>query len=154
MNVLDAVGIRLPCRSCGNNYQVPLRDVLLSHTMLHEGCPVSQETECPPVFQSRLFQRTDIEELECVWKHLEQRAQADGGELVLMAAGASFESQASVRKQASTSTAGGTKPSTPVTLPSQKTRGDAAERSPKTKKARIQRQAHSKTTKQKKRKIA
>jgi hypothetical protein len=85
MNILDTVGISLHCHSCGSNYRVPLRDVLLSHTILHEGCPVRQETECPPVFQSRLFERKDIEELERTWSRLEQQARTDGGELVLMA---------------------------------------------------------------------
>jgi hypothetical protein len=84
MNILDAVAISLPCHSCGGNYQVPLRDVLLSHRMLHQGCPVSQETECPPLFQSRLFERGDIEELQRAWSQLETRAQADGGELVVL----------------------------------------------------------------------
>lgn len=107
MNILDTVAISLPCRSCGNNYQVPLKDVLLSHTMLHQGCPVSQETECPPVFQSRLFECKDIEELQRAWNQLEQRAQADGGELVLMAAGPSAEAQPSVHNQAIGGTATG-----------------------------------------------
>ena len=84
MNILDAVAISLPCRSCGDNYQVPLKDVLLSHRMLHQGCPVSQETECPPLFQSRLFERKDIEELQSAWSRLEDRARSDGGELVLL----------------------------------------------------------------------
>ena len=35
MNILDAVAISLPCRFCGDNYRVPLKDVLLSHRMLH-----------------------------------------------------------------------------------------------------------------------
>jgi hypothetical protein len=83
MNILDAVAISLPCRSCGDNYRVPLKDVLLSHRMLHQGCPVSQETECPPLFQSRLFKRKDIEELQRAWSRLENRARSDGGELVL-----------------------------------------------------------------------
>jgi hypothetical protein len=91
MNILDTVGISLPCHSCGNTYRVPLRDVLLSHTILHDGCPVAQETECPPAFQSRLFERKDIEELERAFSRLDQRARADGGELVLMAAGPSDE---------------------------------------------------------------
>ena len=84
MNILDAVAVSLPCRSWGDNYQVPLKDVLLSHEMLHQGCPVSEETECPPVFQSRLFESKDIEELQRVWIQLENQARADGGELVLM----------------------------------------------------------------------
>ncbi len=53
MNILDAVSIRLPCNACGHIYEVPLRDVLLSHTAVRCGCPVTQETECPPVFQVR-----------------------------------------------------------------------------------------------------
>ena len=84
MNILDTVAISLPCRSCGDNYRVPLKDVLLSHRMLHQGCPVSQETECPPLFQSRLFERKDIEELQSAWSRLETRARSDGGELVLL----------------------------------------------------------------------
>ena len=84
MNILDTVAISLPCRSCGDNYRVPLKDVLLSHRMLHQGCPVSQETECPPLFQSRLFERKDIEELQSAWSRLENRARSDGGELVLL----------------------------------------------------------------------
>ena len=86
MNILDAVAISLPCHSCGGNYQVPLRDVLLSHTMLHEGCPISQETECPPVFQSRLLERGEVEEFQRVWSRLENRARSDGGEHVLLGA--------------------------------------------------------------------
>lgn len=86
MNILDAVGISLPCRSCGDNYQVPLRDVLLSHKMLHQSCQGFPETECPPAFQSRLFERKDIEELQRAWSQLENKAATDGGELVLMGA--------------------------------------------------------------------
>ena len=53
MNILDAVSIRLPCNACGQTYEVPLRDVLLSHIVVRCGCPVTQEAECPPVFQVR-----------------------------------------------------------------------------------------------------
>jgi hypothetical protein len=96
MNILDAVAISLPCRSCGDNYRVPLKDVLLSHRMLHQGCPVSQETECPPLFQSRLFERKDIEELQSAWSRLERRARSDGGDLVLLGTGDLAETQPAV----------------------------------------------------------
>jgi hypothetical protein len=96
MNILDSVAIRLPCHWCGNSYQVPLRNVLLSHVMLHQGCPVSQETECPPVFQSRLFDPKNVEELQHAWNRLEQRALANGGELVLMVPAGSDSRQPSV----------------------------------------------------------
>lgn len=99
MNILDAVAISLPCHSCGGNYQVPLRDVLLSHKMLHQGCPSFQESECPPVFQSRLFERGDIEELQHAWSRLESRARSDGGELVLLKARDLAETQPAVPTQ-------------------------------------------------------
>ena len=85
MNILDAVSIRLPCNACGQTYQVPLRDVLLSHTVVRCGCPVTQETECPPVFQFRLFDREPIEALSSPWERLASRAHADGGDLVISA---------------------------------------------------------------------
>ena len=105
MNILDAVAISLPCHSCGGNYQVPLRDVLLSHTMLHEGCPASQETECPPVFQSRLFERGEVEELQRVWNRLENRARSDGGDLLLLGAPDLSETEPAVLTQKGTETA-------------------------------------------------
>lgn len=105
MNILDAVAISLPCHSCGGNYQVPLRDVLLSHTVLHQGCPVSQETECPPVFQSRLFERGEVEEFQRVWSRLENHARSDGGELVLLGAKELAEVQLAVPKQTDAETA-------------------------------------------------
>jgi quercetin dioxygenase-like cupin family protein len=85
MNILDAVSIRLPCNACGQTYEVPLRDVLLSHTVVRCGCPVAQETECPPVFQVRLFDREPIEALSSAWERLASRALADGGDLVISA---------------------------------------------------------------------
>jgi hypothetical protein len=60
MNILDQVSIRLPCNACGQTYEVPLRDVLLSYTVVRCGCPVSNETECPPVFQILLFNQEPI----------------------------------------------------------------------------------------------
>lgn len=105
MNILDVVAISLPCHSCGGNYQVPLKDVLLSHTMLHQGCPVSQETECPPIFQSRLFERGEVEELQRLWSRLENHARSDGGELVLLGARDLAETQPAVPTQTDAETA-------------------------------------------------
>ena len=33
LDILDQAFIRMPCNACGQTYEVPLRDVLLSHTM-------------------------------------------------------------------------------------------------------------------------
>jgi len=85
MDILDAVGIRLPCRGCGEPYEVPLRDIHLSHDLIrHGGCPVAEETECPPLFQQFLADDPDIVALQQAWQKLQERAQKDGGELVIM----------------------------------------------------------------------
>lgn len=125
MNILDAVAISLPCHSCGGRYQVPLRDVLLSHTILHQGCPVSQETECPPVFQSRLFERGEVEELQRVWSRLENHARSDGGELVLLGASDLAEIQPAVPVQTDAETAGQRNTAQP-TIVSGKRAGESA----------------------------
>ena len=84
MSVLDHVAVRLLCPACGKSYDVPLRDVMLSHEVVRSGCPVCHETECPPVFQVRLFDRAAIRELEEAWTKVAERAQRDGGELVFV----------------------------------------------------------------------
>lgn len=84
MNPLEHIAIRLSCPACGERYEVPLSDVMLSHEVVRTGCPVCQETECPPVFQIRLFDRAAIAELEKAWKRVAEKAERDGGELVLL----------------------------------------------------------------------
>ncbi len=84
MDILSVAAIRLPCSWCGEPYEVPLRAILLSHKIMHEGCPVAEETECPPVFQSRLVSEPALRALDQAWRRLERRAAADGGELVLL----------------------------------------------------------------------
>lgn len=85
MEILDTVAIRLPCRRCGQAYEVPLRDVLMSHKIMkHRACSIPQETECPPLAQIFLAEEEDVVALQSAWKRLQERAQKDGGELVLM----------------------------------------------------------------------
>lgn len=84
VNVLDYIAIRLSCPACGNAYNVPLSDILLSHEVVRAGCPVCHETECPPVFQIRLFDRAAIAELERAWNKVAEKAKRDGGQLVLL----------------------------------------------------------------------
>ncbi len=84
MDILSVAAIRLPCSWCGGSYEVPLGDILLSHQIMHAGCPVPIETECPPVFQSRLASESAIKALGQAWRRVERRAAADGGELVLI----------------------------------------------------------------------
>lgn len=84
MDILDAVAIRLPCKRCGQAYEVPLHDVLISHNIMKHGtCSISWETECPPLAQMFLAEDEDVVALQSAWKRLQERAQKDGGELVL-----------------------------------------------------------------------
>ncbi len=84
MDILFVAAIRVPCSWCSDSYTVPLRGILLSHKIMHEGCPVAEETECPPVFQSRLASEWAVKALSQAWRRLERRAAADGDELVLI----------------------------------------------------------------------
>lgn len=155
MNILDAVAVSLPCQSCGGNYRVPLKDVLLSHKILHQGCPVSWETECPPVFQSRLFEREDIEMLQRAWSRLETRARSDGGELVLLGTRDLAQTPPAVPPQMSAETAQGRKGSTPLAIVSNRdARKNTAGSLKKRRKRGTQERAHSKVVRAKSKKRA
>jgi len=108
MDILTSAAIQMPCSHCGQSYAVPLSDILLSHKIMHDGCPVAQETECPPVFQSRLAAESAIENLRRAWRRLEKRARQDGGELVLL--GREPESNSGASKEESVPASGKDRP--------------------------------------------
>ena len=83
MDILEIVAIEIPCNACGGRYEVTLKQVSLSQQMLHEGCPVQVERECPPLFYSGLVGRELVQELQMVWAHLEEKAREASGELKL-----------------------------------------------------------------------
>jgi hypothetical protein len=87
MDILDAVAVSIRCGACSGEYQVPLKQVLLSHQMLHDGCPVSDERECPPLHWSRLVDEQLVREFQNVWSRVEERARNAGGELILLSEG-------------------------------------------------------------------
>ncbi len=84
MDILDHAAIRLFCRNCDHYYEVPLRDILLSHLIAHCGCPVPQETECPPIYQVRICDNEVVQTLQASWRSASQCAELAGGELVLL----------------------------------------------------------------------
>lgn len=51
--------------------------------MMHEGCPIRAETECPPLYYAPLMDLGLAHDLQKLWGRLEQQAQAAGGELKL-----------------------------------------------------------------------
>lgn len=85
MDILDAVAVTLPCSSCLGQYEVTLKQVVLSHQMLHEGCPVSDERECPPLSWSHIADEELAHEFQSIWSRLEDRVHKAGGELKLLA---------------------------------------------------------------------
>lgn len=85
MDVLDAFAVTMPCMSCSGRYELSLRQVLLSHQMLNDGCPVSDERECPPLFWAHIVDEPLVRELQSVWSRLEERVHKAGGELKLLA---------------------------------------------------------------------
>ena len=87
MDILEAVAIAMPCNACSNQYELTLRQVVLSHQMLHEGCPVTDQRECPPLFWSHVVDEELARELQSIWSRLEDRVHKAGGELKLLGKG-------------------------------------------------------------------
>ena len=86
MDILEMVGIEIPCRSCGGRYEVSLKKIALSQQMLHDGCPVQAATDCPPLFLSGLADRELIQDLQVIWSRLEEEARGVKGEVKLHSA--------------------------------------------------------------------
>lgn len=84
MDILDAVAVSIRCNACSGEYQVPLKQALLSHQMLHDGCPVSDERECPPLHRSHLVDEQLVREFQNIWSRLEEGARKAGGELTVL----------------------------------------------------------------------
>jgi hypothetical protein len=82
MNILEVLSVQIS-RIPSGFYEVPLSDILLSHQMLEQGCPVQDETECPPLFQTRLISREVLNEFVKAWSRLEASVRQDGGEIVV-----------------------------------------------------------------------
>lgn len=83
MDILEKLAIEIPCSACGGRYEVPLKQVLLSREMLHEGCPVQIVDECPPLAYSVIVDREILQELQTEWDRLEEKARGAGGEVKL-----------------------------------------------------------------------
>lgn len=86
VDILEMIGIEIPCRTCGGRYEVSLKKIALSQQMLHEGCPVRAETECPPLFLSGFVEQELTQDLQRVWSRLEKAARDVNGEVKLHSA--------------------------------------------------------------------
>ena len=83
MDILEMVAIEIPCSACGGRYEVTLKQIALSQQMLHEGCPVQVEDECPPLAYSGLADQELVQELQRVWVQLEEKARRVSREVKL-----------------------------------------------------------------------
>jgi hypothetical protein len=83
MDILDMVAIEIPCRNCGGRYEISLKKIALSQQMLHDGCPVHAETECPPIFLSGLVDPELTADLQEIWSRLEKKARDVNGAVKL-----------------------------------------------------------------------
>jgi hypothetical protein len=83
LDLLQCAVIRVPCIACGQRYEVSLRRVLLSQEMMHDGCPVSVETECPPLFCAPLADENAVRDLERSWARLSELVRVRGLDLAL-----------------------------------------------------------------------
>lgn len=85
VDILETVSIELSCVGSKGRYEVTLKQVLLSHEMLHDGCPVppSFTSECWPLYYADFATYDFIRELERIWLRLDEGARAVGGELLL-----------------------------------------------------------------------
>jgi hypothetical protein len=83
MDILQVIVLELPCPNCGEKYQVSVAQIIASQQMLDEPFACRSETECPPMYLSRLLKREDLVRLREVWASLRQQANDAGGELLI-----------------------------------------------------------------------
>lgn len=80
----EDLGLELPCVQCGQTYRLPLKTVMLSAQMMHEGCPLADERECVPVFYDGLVDAALVRELGEILKRLARQAGGSGGRVVML----------------------------------------------------------------------
>ena len=78
VDILQHVAVRVPCTACGQYYDVTLREVLLSHAVLHAGCSPTSRDECPPLVHAALADETALRDLERSWRRVIQQVTAMG----------------------------------------------------------------------------
>lgn len=83
LDILRHVSVSVPCPACGQHYSVTLRQVLLSQQMMHDGCPVASETECPQATYSGLANEASLRDFEHAWERIVGEVRGSGLELTV-----------------------------------------------------------------------
>lgn len=81
VDILQHIAVTVPCATCGEHYEVTLRQVLVSHQLLHHGCQTDDDTECPPLTYAALGNESAIRDLARSWDRVVQDVRATGFEL-------------------------------------------------------------------------
>ena len=82
-DLLDAIGIEVPCVVCHDSYRVSLRKIRLSQMMMDEGCSVRHFADCPPAALFGLIDRDAVREFEAAVLRIEAAAEGVGGHLAV-----------------------------------------------------------------------
>ena len=83
LDLLQQLAVSVPCSTCGQHFNITLRDVLMSQDMLHEGCPVCHQTECLLLTYAALADEAALRDFEQSWSRLLHKVQAAGFELAV-----------------------------------------------------------------------
>src|SRR5690606_15225697 len=81
-DLMEAIGVELPCLGCNQSYRVSLRSIRLSQTAMDEGCQMRHFADCPPAGFANLIDPALLAELERLVERIELAADGAGGRLV------------------------------------------------------------------------
>ena len=83
LDILQQVGVTVPCAAGGQHYQVTLREVLLAPEMLHAGCTARDETECLPLTYAGLADEPAVRDFARSRGRLTRQVRATGLDMTI-----------------------------------------------------------------------
>jgi hypothetical protein len=86
-DLLEALGVELPCPACGRSYRISLRKIRLSQSMMDAGCDVRHFADCPPGAFAHLIDPDVLAEFDRAVERITAAAEGAGGRLVGPSAG-------------------------------------------------------------------
>jgi hypothetical protein len=81
-DLLEAIGVELPCLACDRPYRISLRTIRSSQLMMDDGCKVRHFSDCPPAAFAYLIDPALLAQLEEAVERIEVAAEGAGGRLV------------------------------------------------------------------------
>ena len=84
MDILDAIVVAMPCSACSGEYEVTLRQALLSHESDARDCSVRMKENARHSIGHASSMNSLRVSVANVWSRLEDEARQAGGELTLV----------------------------------------------------------------------